>query len=182
MLHVHGIKPDDRGEQPDVCFCDVCAVVIWSFTFLRLGSEMGFCAVEGGEQWVDGFFICLLRGGEAGFVHAVVDVVVGPFVGGFDVGAEVFGEEIVGGVFGGENVVELSIEHADDFGGLDGDGRVRGCIIANGSSISFAERRVVRGGMGPYLIADNLILLFIIQRRDRKAPRVIGIDIEVYIS
>ena len=67
---------------------------------------------------MDGGFISGLGGGEAGFVDAVVDVVVGPRVCSFDVGAEGGGEEIDRGVFGGEEVVELGVKHADDFGGL----------------------------------------------------------------
>lgn len=51
---------------------------------------------------------------EAGFVDAVVDVVVCPVVGGFDSVAQVFGEEVELGVRLVEEVVEGVVEHADD--------------------------------------------------------------------
>ena len=118
VLDIHRIEADNRREQSDIGFRDVLPVVVWITAFLCLGNEMGFGAVEGGEKWVDGLFIGGLRGGEAGFVDAVVDVIVGPFVGGFNVLLEGGGEEVDGGVFFGEEIVELGVEHADDFRGL----------------------------------------------------------------
>jgi hypothetical protein len=69
---------------------------------------MCFGSVEGGEECCDGFFICGLCGGEAGFVDAVVDVVVGPVVCLFDLFLQVWWEEFYVLVFLGEEVVELS--------------------------------------------------------------------------
>lgn len=46
-------------------------------------------SIEGVEERGDGLLVCFLGGGEARFVDAVVDVVVGPLVGDFDLGLEV---------------------------------------------------------------------------------------------
>lgn len=81
---------------------------------------MGFDFVEGGEEGFYGALVGFLGCCEAGFVDAVVDVVVGPFVCGFDLGAQVGGVEVEGFVLGGEEVVEFVVEHADDFGALLG--------------------------------------------------------------
>ena len=57
-----------------------------------------------------------MGGGEAGFVDAVVDVIVCPIVYSFDVFLQVGGEKVEFGVLFRENVVEFVIEHADDVG------------------------------------------------------------------
>ena len=68
-----------------------------------------------------GAFVCGLRGGEAGLVHAVVDVVVCPVVGCFDLRLQVGGEEVDVFVILGQDRIEFGVEHADDFGGFVGD-------------------------------------------------------------
>ena len=88
MLHVHGIEAHDGGVQSDVGFGDVGPEIIGRGV---LGQVL-FCAVEGGEERCDGFLVGVLGGGEAGFVDAVVDVVVGPVVCCFDVCCQVFRE------------------------------------------------------------------------------------------
>ena len=52
--------------------------------------------------------------GEAGFVDAVVDVVVGPFIRSFDLLPVLFWKEVYVLVLLGDDVVELGVEHADD--------------------------------------------------------------------
>ena len=103
-----------------ICFRDVGAVVVWSFgrreVFLR--------AVERFEQLGDGGLVGVLGRGEAGAVHAVVDVRVGPLVGGFDVLAEIGGEEVDLAVLLRQEVVELVVEHADDLGRFVVDDRL----------------------------------------------------------
>ena len=47
--------------------------------------KMSFGAVERVEEGLHGFLVGILRGGKAGFVDAVVDVVVGPLICGFDI-------------------------------------------------------------------------------------------------
>lgn len=116
MLHIHHVEADDGCVESDVGFGDLWTVVEWSFGVD--GAEVVFDFVEGGEEGCDGFFVGGLGGGEAGFVDAVVDVVVGPFVGGFDFCLEVGGEEVYLGKFGGQEVVEFGVEHADDFAGF----------------------------------------------------------------
>ena len=63
--------------------------------------KMSFGAVERVEEGLHGFLVGILRGGKAGFVDAVVDVVVGPLICGFDVIMQVRGEKVdFGELFG----------------------------------------------------------------------------------
>lgn len=117
MLHVHRIKADDRREEPDIRFCDRRAEIERLACFLRV-REVRFDLVQGREERRDGLLVGLLRGCEAGLVHAVVDVVVGPLVCRFDLGAQRRGEEVYGFVGVGEEVVKFVVEHADDFRAL----------------------------------------------------------------
>ena len=102
MLHVDGIEADDGRVEADVGFGDVGAEVVrsWVGCAMLLFGEMSFCAVEGGEEWVYGFLVGGLGGGEAGFVDAVVDVVVGPFVRGFDLLLQILREQVEGSMLG----------------------------------------------------------------------------------
>ena len=101
VLDVDGVEADDGGVEADVGFCDGLAVVVLGARGV-LAAEVGFGAVEGGEERVEGLLVGGLRGGEAGLVDAVVDVVVGPVVGGFDVLLQILGEEVDFGVFFGQ--------------------------------------------------------------------------------
>lgn len=111
VLHIHWIEPDYRRVKADVSLGDVFAEIIG----LGMLGQVFFDAIEGAEEGLNGFFVGGLGGGEAGFVDTVVDVVVGPVIGAFDFGLEVFGEEIDVTVLRGDDVIELSVEHADDF-------------------------------------------------------------------
>lgn len=124
VLHVHDVEADDGRVQADVCFRDGAAVVVRPGVLggLLLQVRLGF--VEGVEELAHGFLVRFLRGGEAGLVDAVVDVVVGPFVGGFDLRLEGFGEEVDVFVLLVDEVVEFGVEHADDLGGFVGHDRV----------------------------------------------------------
>lgn len=117
MLDIDGVKPDDCRVEPNIRLGDGVTEVVDLALFLSLG-QMGFDAVQSGEEGDDGFLVCFLRGCEAGFVDAIVDVVVDPFVGGLDVAAEGWGEEVDIAVFGGDKVVKFVVEHANDFGTL----------------------------------------------------------------
>ena len=114
VLHIDRVEADDGRVEADVGFGDVGAVVV------RPGvlGEVGFGSVEGGEEGVQGAFVGGLGGGEAGFVDAVVDVVVGPFVRGFDFCLKMGGKEVDFGVLHRQDVVEFGVEHADDLAGL----------------------------------------------------------------
>lgn len=79
---------------------------------------MGFDFVEGGEEGCYGALVGFLGCCEAGFVDAVIDIVVGPFVCGFDLRAHGDGVEVERFVLGGEEVVEFVVEHTDDFRAL----------------------------------------------------------------
>lgn len=116
MLHVDGVKADDGRVESDISFGDGVPEEVGRGG--ELFGEVGFDSVEGGEEGRDGFFVGLLRGCEAGFVDAVVDVVVDPFVGRVDFGVEGFRVEVDFLVLLREEVVELGVEHADDFGAL----------------------------------------------------------------
>lgn len=118
MLDIHRVKADNGREEPDISLGDGGAKVEGRLGALRSG-EVGFDLVEGGEKRCYGSVVGFLGGREAGFVDAVVDVVVGPFVGGFDLGSEGLWVEIDFFVGFGKDVVEFVVKHADDFGALD---------------------------------------------------------------
>jgi hypothetical protein len=84
---------------------------------------MGFETIECSEDGCNRGFIRFLRGGETGFVDSVVEIRIDPFVHSFDVDAQVGWEETMGVFCGfaemwGEEGVEFSVEHADDFAGF----------------------------------------------------------------
>lgn len=70
--------------------------------------------IQTSEEGDNCFLVRFLRGGEPGLIDAVVDVIVCPFVRGFDLGLQSGWEEGDVLVFWGEEVVELFL-HA---GGL----------------------------------------------------------------
>lgn len=59
MLHIHGVEADDGGVEADVCFCDFVAKVVWCCVL----GEMGFGAIEGGEERSYSLFVGVLRSG-----------------------------------------------------------------------------------------------------------------------
>ena len=166
MLNVHRIEPHDGGVQADVGFGDVFSEVVG----LGIFGEMFFNAVEGVEEWVHGGFVGGLSGGKPGFVDAVVDVVVGPVVGCFNFRLEVLGKKVDIFVFLGNDVVELGVKHADDLARLDVDDRLAD-LTGKICNISRA-----------YLVADNLVLLDIVEGRHCEAASIIGADIEIDLS
>lgn len=117
MLHVDRVKPNDGGVESDISLGDLVAEEIRFRGRLLLG-EVGFNLVERGEERCHGFLVGFLRGCETGFVYAIIDVVVDPFVGGIDLGLEGLGEEVDFLVLLGKNIVEFMVKHADDFGAL----------------------------------------------------------------
>ena len=128
---------------------------------------MCFDLVEGGEEGCYGFFVGFLGGCETGFVDAVVDVVVDPFVGGVDVGAVGGGVEVDFLVMLREQVVELVIEHADDFRALE---RV------------WVRWVLACGVRKSYLVANNLARLSVEENRDGETTAVVGVVGEVDIT
>lgn len=97
--------------------------------------------VEGFEELRDGALVGFLRGGEAGLVDAVVDVVVRPCVRLFYLFLQVFGEEHDVAVLLREEVVEFGVEHADDFRAFVGDDRLVLFVVKRGHG---EAARVVR--------------------------------------
>ena len=63
---------------------------------------MGFCAVEGAEEGRDCLFVGLGLGSEARFIDAVVDLVVSPLVRLLDLGFQIVGQEVEGGILLGK--------------------------------------------------------------------------------
>ncbi len=100
------IEPHQRGEQTPV---GLGHAVAHQEALVR---QPLLQPVERIEQRVDGIFVGFLRGGETGFVDAVIHRVINPRIHGLDGLAQVFGPEIqrVAG-----NFVESRIKHPDDF-------------------------------------------------------------------
>jgi hypothetical protein len=141
VLDVDDVEADDGRVEAYIGFGDVFAEVVWSFFAFRLGFQVGFGAVERGEELVDGFFVCFLCGGESGFIDAVVDIVVGPVVGGFNFGLQVLGEENNIAVLLGKQGIKLCVEHANDLRRFVRDNGVRLLVPEGGDG----EAPVVRG-------------------------------------
>ena len=59
VLNIHGIEADDRRVESNIGFRDVGAVVEGG----GVGGEVGFDAVEGFEEGLDGVFVSFLRPG-----------------------------------------------------------------------------------------------------------------------
>lgn len=117
MLHVDRVKPNDGGVESDISLGDLVTEEIRLRGGLLL-DEVGFNLVERGEERCYSFLVGFLRGCKTGFVYAVIDVVVDPFVGGINLGLEGLGEEVDFLVLLGKDIVEFMVKHADDFGAL----------------------------------------------------------------
>ncbi len=107
VTDVHRVKAQQRGEQAPVGFGEPFAAQI------SPARQALFQPVQRLEQWHDRLFVGRLRGRESGLVHAVVDVLVNPFVELVDFGAQRLGVEIARG---GADQVECAVEHANDVG------------------------------------------------------------------
>jgi len=91
VLHVDDVEADDGCVEADVGFGYGSAKV--EGAFFGGGAQVLLCAVERFEEGSDGFFVGFLGSGKAGFVDAVVDVVVGPVVRLFDLLLQTCGEQ-----------------------------------------------------------------------------------------
>ena len=130
LLHVRDVESDDRDVKTHVRFRKLAAKV--ERPAGGGSGELLFRAIECGEELDDGFFVGFLGRGEAAFVDAVVDVVVRPFVGRFDLGLQLGREEIEFGILFRKHVVELGVEHADDLAGLVVDDSLRFFVEKDG--------------------------------------------------
>src|SRR5690606_401510 len=97
---------------------------------------------KGVEQGGDGVVVGVLRGGEAGLVHAVVDLVVDGGVDGVDPVAQVVGAVVARPC---AHAVEGAGEHADDVGGLVADDGLALGVPLGGHGDAAAVVRVGRG-------------------------------------
>lgn len=129
VLDIDGVKADDRSKEPNIHLGDVVAEVVGGFGTSKIRLDL----IEGGEECSDGLLVGLLGGCEAGFVDAVVDVVVGPFVCGVNLGAEGLREEVDLFVLVCEEVVEFVVEHANYFGTFVADNSVCLFVVENGN-------------------------------------------------
>lgn len=77
VLHVDGVEADYGCVETDVGFGYGGAEVVGG----GVGGEVGFCAVEGGEEGVHGFFVGFL-GSKAGKVGGLAGEGIGIFEGG----------------------------------------------------------------------------------------------------
>ncbi len=78
MLDVDGVEADDGRVEPDVGFGDVRPEVVGCGVL----CEVGFGAVEGGEERADGFFVGFLRAKGGEFFLAVEGIDIGCLGGG----------------------------------------------------------------------------------------------------
>jgi len=83
-------------------------------------SKVFLQPVERFEDRVDVGFVSFLCGGKPGFVNAVVDGVIDPFVHLINLRSKVIGQEACFALglfapFTGKKMVEGGVEHADDF-------------------------------------------------------------------
>jgi hypothetical protein len=162
VLNVDGVEADDGCEEADVLLCQAVAEVEWAAGF----CEICFCAVEGGEERCDGFFVRFLGSrlwlvriyGDCGwqhirskarFVDTIVDVVVSPLVSFLDLGLQVLGEENHVLVLVFEQMVEFGVKHANDLARL---------------------------------VADDGVLLGVIKRRNRESTFVVLVHVKVDVS
>ena len=81
MLHVNDVESHDRCEKSDICLCDFFSVIERSVCHF---TQMFLDLIQASEQCLDGFLVCFLCGCESGFVDAVVDIIIRPFVRGFN--------------------------------------------------------------------------------------------------
>ena len=81
MLHINNIKSHNRRVQPNIRLRNLLSKIVRSLLHL---TQMLLRAVQTLEQSRNSFLISFLCGRESGLVDAVVDVVVGPVVCGFD--------------------------------------------------------------------------------------------------
>lgn len=104
VLHVHRIEPDNCNKEPDVHLRQHVPEPIWPFS----SRKVLLGAVQGLEEGSDVALVGLGLGSEPGFVDAVVDEIVDPRVGIFDLGTEVRRVEVDLPVLLVNEIIELS--------------------------------------------------------------------------
>jgi len=162
VLNVYGVEADDCCEEANILLCDAVAEVEGT-----AGSgEICFRPVKGLEELRDGFLICLLSAAgvlvsiwngralydirsKAGFVDTVVDVVVSPLVSLLDLRLQILRKQNHVLVLVVQQVVELSVKHANDL---------------------------------TRLVADNGVLLGVVEGRDRESALVVLVHVKVDIT
>lgn len=71
------IEPTNGRVQSDVRLRDILPKQVWLMAWL---CQMLLNAVQGLEQWIHIRVISLLRCGESGFVHSIVNLVIHPLI------------------------------------------------------------------------------------------------------
>lgn len=111
MLHVHRVEPDQRRVQSDV---ELGHPFSQDKRSAVAGDDL-FELVQRPEDGDDVLVVFLLRGREAGFVHARVYVALHPFADAIDLGTEGCRVEVYARDVGWENAVERGGEPSQEF-------------------------------------------------------------------
>jgi hypothetical protein len=80
MLHINNIKPHNRSIQPNICLRNLLPKIKRPLIL----TQMLLHAIQTLKECSDRFIIRFLRSSEAGFVDAIIDIVVGPVIRFFD--------------------------------------------------------------------------------------------------
>lgn len=86
MLNIYRVETHNGGEKSDICLGDLLPIIEWSLA----GSQMLLGPIKIFKKWVKILLISFLGRCKSGFVDAVVDCIVSPIVGVFDVFLEMF--------------------------------------------------------------------------------------------
>ena len=118
--HIGGIEADHRRVESDIGLGEMLPE---EKRLVRRVCEMLLNAVQRREKRVDVGIVCLLGGGEADLVDAIVDSVVDPVIHGINLGSKAFRIEptpklVDFAMLRVEKGVERGVEHANDFGGF----------------------------------------------------------------
>ena len=112
MLHVDGVESDDSGVQSHVGFRKLGAEIIGAGFLWR--RKMLFRLVERAEEVLYGRLVRGRLGGEASFIHSIVDVIVRPCVRLLYLFLERVRQQIHGRKLGGKKGVKFVVEHANN--------------------------------------------------------------------
>lgn len=115
------VEAGDCGVQPDVGFCDMRAEEEGTAVAGDRIGEVSLETIKGLEKWVNICIESFLSGCEATLVDTIVDCVVDPFVHLVNLLAEMFWVEAFAvlsrfTVLRVDQVIELGVEHSNDFG------------------------------------------------------------------
>lgn len=164
VLHVDRVEADDSSEQSDISLGDLIAEEVGLRGGLLL-RKMSLNLVERAKERSDSLFVGFLSGCKAGLVHAVVDVIIDPFIGSIDISLQGLGEQVHLLELLWEDIIELGIEHADNFSAL------LLLALANNAVLGVS-----------YFVADNQLGLLVEQNGDCESSGIVRIIREVDLA